>query len=282
MQKRLTLLPPLAALTVGLTGCSGCADGSRGSNSGPRDASTPPAPTGHGTVSLAWELSDLSDQPIQCAQVGARTVGLVLRAQGAATGEADAFTCSSSPSTSKAILPGIYDVSFELHADGVTLATAPDQSGVVIVDGRNTPLTPLTFAVDARGGLALSLATPPATTNCKAPSMMGAGINGVTITLMTAAGGCAPMTFVHTRGAMTLQPYTVNCSSPQVSACIESDETLTVPDMASGPYTLHVRGKIGAIECWKSDDSLQIPALGMALTQKVNLALLSEISQCLP
>ena len=281
MQKRLTLLPALAALTVGLTGCGGCTDG--GSNiSGPRDAALPPAPTGHGTVSLAWVLSDLRNQPIQCTQVGASTVALVLRAQGVTTGDADSFTCSNSPSTSKAILPGIYNVSFELHADGVTLATAPDQRDVVIVDGRNTPLTPLTFTVDAQGGLALSLATPPAASNCKAPSMLGAGINGVTITLMTAAGGCAPMTFVHTRGAMTLPPYTVNCSSPQVSACIESDETLTVPDMSSGPYTIHVRGKIGAIECWKSDDSLQIPALGMALTQKVNLVFMPEIAQCLP
>jgi hypothetical protein len=281
MQKRLTLLPALAVLTAGLTGCGGCADGGS-SISGPRDAALPPAPTGHGTVSLAWALSDLGNQPIQCAQVGASTVALMLRAQGQATGDADAFTCSNSPSTSKAILPGTYDVSFELHADGVTLATAPDQNGVVIIDGNNSPLAPITFHVDARGGLALSLAAPPATTNCKAPSMMGAGINGVTITLMTAAGSCAPVTFVHTRGAMTLPPYTVNCSSPQVAACIESDETLTVPAMTSGPYAIHVRGKIGAIECWKSDESLQIPALGMVLTQKVNLAFMSEIAQCLP
>jgi len=144
----------------------------------------------------------------------------------------------------------------------------------------NTALAPIVFVVDARGSLVLSLAAPPATSNCKSPSMMGAGINGITITLTTSAGGCAPVTFVHTRGAVTLAPYTVNCSSPAVAACIETDETLTVPSLPSGPYLIHVRGKIGAVECWNNDDALQVPALGKPLTRTLNLAFQTGTTGC--
>jgi hypothetical protein len=254
---------------LGLTGLIvvGCGD----DGGFPRDA---PAqdPTARGTVSLAWSLQDLDGQPVPCDQVGASTVSLQLRARGEASGAAESFTCGNSPSTSKPLVPGIYDVSFELHAGSATLAVAPGQNGVVIEDGKTTPLAPIAFVVDAQGGLVLSLAAPPATTNCKSPSMMGAGISGITITLEHAAGGCAPVTFVHTKGAMTLGPYTVSCSSPSVVACIETDETLTVPSLPSGPYTIHIRGKIGAAECWNNDDTLQVPALGKPLTQTLNLA----------
>jgi hypothetical protein len=151
---------------------------------------------------------------------------------------------------------------------------------VVIESGMTTALAAITFVVDATGGLVLSLASPPATSNCKSPSMMGAGINGITITLTQAAGGCAPVTFVHTRGAMTLAPYTVSCSSPAVAACIENDETLTVPSLPSGPYNIHIRGKIGAVECWTNDDALQVPALGRTLTRTLNLAFQAGTTGC--
>jgi hypothetical protein len=277
MQFRVTILAALFGL-AGLIG--GVASGGCGDDGGfPRDAPMQDRPA-NGTVSLAWSLQDLNGQAIQCDQVGASTVSLQLRARGELTGAAESFTCTNSPSKSKVLDPGTYDVSFELHAGNVTLAVAADQGGVVIEDGKDTALTPISFVVDARGGLVLSLAAPPATTNCKSPSMMGAGINGVTITLMTAAGGCAQVTFVHKKGAVTLAPYTVNCSSPAVAACIENDETLTVPSLASGPYTIHVRGKIGAVECWKNDDALQVPALGKALTTTVNLAFQTGTTGC--
>ena len=281
MQIRLTLLPALAALSwmISLTGCGGCGGGSNDS-SGPHDAAPTPASTGHGTVSLAWALSDLNGQPIQCAQVGAGEVSLQLRPRGQATGTAETFPCAGSPGISQALDPATYDVAFELHAGSTTLATAADQSGVVVEDAKNTTLTPVAFAVDAQGGLVLSLAAPPTTSNCKSTGMLGAGINGVSITLQHTEGGCAPVTCIHTRGATTLQPYTVTCSSPAVVACIESDETLTVPTLPSGPYTIHAVGKIGIAECWKSDDILQVPARGTILTQVIDLAFHPENGGC--
>ena len=274
MQFRVTILAALIG-SVGLIGVGGCGD----DGGFPRDAPPMQRPE-RGTISLAWALQDPSGQPLSCDQVGASTVALQLRARGEASGAVESFTCGNSPSTSKAIDPGTYDVSFELHAGATTLAAAPDQNGVVIESGMTTALAALTFVVDATGSLVLSLAAPPATSNCKSPSMMGAGINGITITLTQAAGGCAPVTFVHTRGAMTLAPYTVSCSSPAVAACIENDETLTVPSLPSGPYNIHIRGKIGAVECWTNDDALQVPALGRPLTRTLNLAFQTGTTGC--
>jgi hypothetical protein len=275
MQFRVTNLPLLAGL-ASLVGGAGCGD----DGGFPLDAPAPDGSAAHGTVSLAWSLQDLDGQPIQCDQVGASTVSLALRARGQVAGAADSFSCNNSPSTSRVLDPGTYDVTLELHAGANTIATVPEQPGIVIVDGMTTPLAPVTFVVDARGSLVLSLAAPPATTNCGAPSAMGAGIDGVTITLTQAGGGCAPVTFVHTKNGAPLPPYTVSCSSPAVAACIESDETLTVPTLASGPYTIHVRGTIGAVECWKNDDALQVPALGKPLTTTLNLALQAGTPGC--
>jgi hypothetical protein len=177
-------------------------------------------------------------------------------------------------------MPGIYDVSLELQAGNETLATAPDQTGILVKDGVTTLLAPITFVIDAQGSLELTLTAPPTTSNCKSPLQMGAGINGTTITLVQADGGCAPVTFAHTKGKMTLLPYTVSCSSPPVAACIENDETLTVMGLPSGPYTIHIRGKIGALECWKSNDSLQVPARGTTLVQTLDLTLDPENALC--
>lgn len=286
MQTRFTLLSALATLAIlawmpSLSSCGGCASGdSRDDSVKPRDASTAPAPMGHGTVSLAWELHDLVGQSLGCSQVGASAVTLSLHMHGQATGDADSFTCSTSPSTSKALIPGIYDVSFELHAGSETLATVPDQVSVVIKDGMTTVLAPIAFVINAHGSLVLTLTAPPTTSNCKSPMQLGAGISGTTITLVQEDGGCTPVTFTHTKGALTLLPYTVSCSSPPVAACIENDETLTVTGLTSGPYTLHIRGKIGAITCWKSDDMLQVPARGAALTQTIDLTLDPENALC--
>jgi hypothetical protein len=273
MQSRVTHLALLAGLA--LIGGAGCGD----DGGFPTDAAAPDG-SAHGNVSLAWSLVDPGGQPITCDQVGASTVSVALRARGTLAGAVDSFSCNNSPTTSRALDPGTYDVTLELHAGATTLATVPEQRGIVIVDGMTTPLAPVTFVVDASGSLVVSLASPPATTNCGAPSMMGAGIDGVTITLTQAGGGCAPVTFVHTKNGAPLPPYTVSCSSPAVAACIESDETLTVPTLASGPYTIHVRGTIGGVECWKNDDALQVPALGKPLTTTLNLALQPATPGC--
>jgi hypothetical protein len=258
---------------IGLAGGGGCGDGGF-----PRDAAKPDAAV-MGTVSLAWSLRDLSDQPVQCDQVGASTVFLQLRNRATLSGVAASLSCKNSPSTSQLLEPGVYDVTFELHGLNMTLATASDQNAVVVDAGRDTLLAPVTFVIDATGGLELALAAPPSPSNCK-DTGTGAGITGVAIALEHAGGPCATVTFVRSRGAITLGSYVVNCGSPMVTTCIENDETLTVRSMESGPYTIHIRGKVGAADCWQNDDTLQVPPLGKMLSQTLNLAYQPDASGC--
>ena len=252
-------------LAVGSGGCGGC-DGP-----GFPDAATPDATT-LGTVSLAWWLIDFDGHPITCDQVAGRTVALQLRNQGGVSGVPASFSCGNSPSVTQAVASGTYNISFELHGDTGTLSTVPDQIGVMVTGGVTTVLAPVTFTVDARGSLALAIAAPPATSNCNPTNMNGAGITGTSITLVDAGGSCAPVTFIRSRGATQLGTYTVNCSSPPVARCVETDETLTVPRLPSGPYTVHVRGSITGVDCWKNDDAIQVPPKGQALNRTLNLA----------
>lgn len=272
MQFRVFILAGLIGL-AGSAGCGGCAPGGF-----PPEVQGPDAAV-MGTVSLAWSLRDLSNQPVECAAVGANTVVLQLRNRAKLSGVAESLSCQNSPSTSQLLEPGLYDISFELHGQSGTLATAPDQGPVTVGAGQDTPLVPVTFTVDARGGLALGLAAPPSTTNCNTGGT-GAGITGVTITLSHIGGDCAPVTFVRSRGTTMLGSYVVNCSSPLSTTCIENDETLTVQSLASGPYTIHIRGKVNTADCWRNDDTLQVPPLGKVLTQTLNLAYQSSVPGC--
>ncbi len=278
---RLARLAGLAGLValVALASCGSCSGCDGGGF--PVDAAPPDAPP-PGTVSLAWSITDQGGQPIQCDQITPNTtVFLQLRSHTTLAGAVVSFSCGNSPSTSQPIDAGTYDVSFELHGPDLTPVTAPGQTAVVIAPGQDTRLAPVTFMVDVRGVLVISLAAPPNTSNCKSPAMMGAGITGTTITLEHAGGGCAPVTFIHTRGTSTLPPYTVNCSSPQAALCIEVDEVLTVPSIASGLYVIHVKGLLGNTPCWKNDDALQVPPQGKALSQTLNLAHQSQPALCL-
>jgi hypothetical protein len=246
----------------------------------PADARLVDAPAARGTVSLAWSLTDLTGRAITCDEVGASFVSLELRRQASLQGAVASFSCANSPSTSQAIEVGTYEVRFELRGQVLTPVAAQPQSSVVITKDQNTELAPVTFAVDTNGMLVLALVAPPFTSNCKPGSMQGAGITTNTITLTRAGGGCAPVTFVRTRGSTPRGTYTVNCSSPEISTCIENDETLTVPSMPSGPYQIHVRGKLSAVECWANDDSLQVPAQGKARTETLNLAFQAGTPGC--
>jgi hypothetical protein len=119
--------------------------------------------------------------------------------------------------------------------------------------------------------MVLSIATP-ATMNCQSTSSGGAGITAMTLTLEAGAGkgGCEAVTFVRARGTTQLGTYKVDCSSPQVATCIEKNETLTT-SLPPGNYLVHVRGKIGATDCWQRDDILAVPPPGTPLVRTLGL-----------
>lgn len=257
-----------AALLVGCGGGGGFPDAP------PIDSPPPP-----GTFTLAWTLTDTAGAPLPCDQIGAQTVTVLTRNRAVQGGATEVFTCGTGMGMSQGLLAGTYDMDFEL--DGVggdpttgLIATAPKQMGIVIKPGEEVALAPLTFAVDATGGLALNLASNATGGNCASPTNNGAGITGFTITLQhTGTGACEPVTFTYaTNGTLPGGSYTVNCGTPVVAPCIEHDQPLTVTGVKSDAYQLHVRGKIGASDCWKNDDALSVPPLGRTVTRMLNLA----------
>lgn len=264
----------MVQMTVASALGAACGDGGGFPDAMPIDAAPMP-----GRFTLQWALTDTSDQPLACDAIGAQSVTALVRNRAVQGGATEVFTCGSGMGTSQDLIPGTYDVDFELIGPGGdpatgVIATAPRQQGVTIGSGETVPLAPLTFAVDATGGLALNLATNASGGNCGASATGGAGITTMTITLERATDqACAPVTFEIAAGAAgQARTYTVDCATPAPTACIESDQTLTATGLASGSYVIHVRGTTTTVsECRTNDDTLPVPPLGRDLTRTLNL-----------
>lgn len=224
-----------------------------------------------GTVSLSWSIVDPEGRAVACDAVGASSVYVELRSRSHLGGATESFGCKNTPNQSRKLEAGVYNALIELHGAPLTNVTAPTQSNVTVVAGEDYALNPVTFVVDPTGTLVLRFQAPPNTVNCAG----GAGITGVTLSLTSAAGACAPVTFMRSRGGT----YTVNCSSPPVTTCIETDETLTAADILAGEYRVDVRGKVGAAECWLNSDGFRVPPQGKTLDNRLNLAR-QEIPGC--
>jgi hypothetical protein len=163
-------------------------------------------------------------------------------------------------------------MTFELNGLVGSLALAPPQQGIEIRSGETVALQPISFAVEATGGVELLIDSLQAGGNCGA-APNGAGIAQHTITLAHSPGPCEPVTFQIGAGATKpAGTYTVDCVTPVVADCIENDQKLTVATMPSGNYRIQIRGKIGAIDCWNNDDSLVVPPLAKVLKSTLNLA----------
>lgn len=247
-----------------------------GDGGGFPDAPGPDSPPPTGTFSLAWSLTDEGGAPITCDQIGAQTVTAVLRNPAVQGGSTEVFSCNSGMGTSPGIAPGNYQIDFELNgasSSASVIKTAPRQD-IEIKSNQNTALQPLTFAVNATGGLALSLsALGVSAGNCAATTSSGAGIDQFKITLEKSTDlSCAQVTFAVSAGASGVAgTYVVNCTTPATIGCLHSDQVLSVSNVASGGYRIHVRGRSGT-DCYVNDDSFSVPALGVTLTRTLNLA----------
>jgi hypothetical protein len=265
----------LARVLLSAALLAGCGDGGGFPDAPPIDS--PPAP---GTFSLQWALEDTSGNPITCEEISAQAVTVTTRNRAVQGGSTEVFVCSTLSGTSQPLAPGTYDMDFELDGPSSigVLAMSPKQMGVVIPAGNNVALMPIKLTVNNTGGIKLKISANKPGHNCGSPanlSMPGAGITGMTLALQhSGSGTCEPVTFTYAANA-TLPggSYTVNCTSPTVAPCIEDDQELSVTGVKSGNYQLHIRGKVGANDCWTNDDSLPVPPLGMDVSRTLNLAM---------
>jgi hypothetical protein len=239
------------------------------------------SPPGKGTFSVAWSVTDATGAAISCDTVGGVTVSIAVHNAVVENGTVEVFTCSTRTGNSMPLDPGAYDLAFELDSVSGAISSAPAQQGVAITAGGTTQLSPLTFPVDATGGLALAVSAGKPGGNCAPAAQMGAGIDTMTLALTHADGTCAPVTFdIAADATRPPSTYTVNCAAPPVVPCIESDQKITVGGLASGSYRMHVTGRVGGGNCYLNGDSLQVPADGNTLVHPLNLAFQTGAPGC--
>ncbi len=230
-----------------------------------------PDPAARGSASIAWSITEQPPGFVStCARVGAASVSLTLQRRGAEETRFD-FPCVESQATIPAITAAPYDATLTLRAaDGAVIAVGPTQANVAIGADQVTILAPVVFAAVQGGKLSISLSTITTSANCTSRGQGGAGTTGHTITLVSAGGGCDPVTFTRLRGTTRVGEYTVNCSSPQVAACIERDETLVGDALRAGPHIITIVAQVGAARCSSEIDVLSIPA-GATLVKPIQL-----------
>ena len=232
-----------------------------------------------GAFSATWSVVDQNSQPLSCDRIGGQTMTVLVHNKAFDGGSTQIFTCSTGMGTSQAILAGDYKFDFELGGSVGLLAKSTVQDNVAIPANTTTPLQPLLFQVQATGGLALNISTGNAGGNCA----NGTAIQGFTISANhNSDATCEPLTLAIGAGMTNpAQTYTIDCTTPVVTNyCIENDQQITVTNVPSDGYTLHIRGKVNGLDCWKNDDNLQVPPLDKTLTRTLNLARQTQISGC--
>jgi hypothetical protein len=241
------------------------------------DASDP-----NGAFAVRWGLQDTNQRPIQCDEVGAVTMRVAAQSRIGASSDVELFRCSQTSATSQGVPAGRYDADFELDDVSGKIASSPSQLAIDIHAGQTTQLQPLTFSIDATGTLSLSIASGQPGGNCGATAMNGAGITGTTIVLRHVSGSCAPTEFAYPADSMLeAGNYELSdCQRPPAAPCIEADQPLTVSGVASGRYTIDVRGMIGSVDCWSLTSQLVVPPLGRTLTQTLMLAYATGTPGC--
>ena len=223
-----------------------------------------------GTFSLDWSLVKMADgAAVSCDQVGAVTVTLLLRNRAVQGGFTEVFSCGTGMGTTPPVPVGTYDVRFELTGATGVITTAAEQMGLVVRQGEDTALAPVTFEVNAVGGLDLRIDALKQAGNCDPVASNGAGITQMTITLEhTSGGACEPATLM-----IGNTPYVIDCASPMVTGCIEKTTPVTATNLPSDQYQIHVRGHQGAAQnCFVNDDSIRVPPNAMSLMRTLNLA----------
>lgn len=260
-----------------------------GSGGGFPDAREIDAPPPTGTFTLDWALTELDNNSITCDQVGAQSVTVLAHNQAVEGGMTQVFVCSTLTGMSQGLDPGVYDFDFQLAAASGILETPPGQHNITIASSQNTRLAPLAFKLDATGGVALSLSTGR-TTNCGAVTPGNGAITAEILTLTHNSNlSCEPITLTISESTLTPTAasgtYTVNCTTPVVTTCIEKDSTLTATGVKADSYTIHIASKQGVSGasgvCWTNNDSIVIPPLGGTLTRQLNLGFATANSLCM-
>lgn len=219
-----------------------------------------------GTFSLAWTLSD-GTTIVPCADIGAVTVSVQIIPQGAFSGSAESFSCSSAAATSGGFEPGLYDVQIDLRASfGRSLLSTPIKiNGFEIKANTDTPLPTQAFEVAPAGTYTFSVSS--GANNCMALIDGGAGMVGFDFVAKTSGGVCLETDFVVADGSETGGTYPSSCSGAATTfPCIGGDQLITV-GLPSGAWALEITGqKEGPLDCYSRVANFNVPGGGLSTT----------------
>ena len=170
----------------------------------------------------------------------------------------ESFACSAGMGTGTRLYPaGLYTLTFSLTNHQGQIAIAPNQLEFEILPDQTVHAAPVSFGVNAIGGISLSVNTGD-TTNCGDTGSGGAGITADSISLIR-NNACVAATFTINAGASE-PANTIDATCPQVSAgpCIENDQSATATGLPSGAYQIEVIGQVGSANCWVGSQNVEV------------------------
>ena len=249
------------------------------SSSGFPDAHQIDAMLDPGMFDVTWTLHDGSNS-LKCDDVGAQNVVVGVQRSDMSYPLTETFPCSAGMGTGVRMYPaGEYTLTYSLTNQQGQLAIAPNQLDFEILPDQTVHAAPVSFGVNAIGGIALSVNTG-ATSNCGDVGTGGAGITADSISLIR-DNACVAATFAINAG-MTQPAGTIDATCPQVSAgpCLENDQSATATGLPSGAYSIEVIGQIGDANCWVGSQNVEVLTDNASVNVMMPLLLQDGTSGC--
>jgi hypothetical protein len=218
----------------------------------PDDPIDAPGVSSH-TVSFSWRVTDLSDVELACDRIDVQFVTVSFFPPRTGKGFTESFDCFRKTGT-RVVEEDDYLIGFEIADRFGTIATVAPRRYSVVAD---LAADEAKFQLDPFGDLVMTLETPLAA-NCAA----GSQITGMTIEMYRASGSCQT-------SVLAVEPagtYTINCTSPNVTGCIEKDRRVTAAHFPADEYRIRVVALQGANPCWLHDQRHRIRAAGLRRT----------------
>ncbi|MBT8491545.1 MAG: hypothetical protein KJO07_00685 [Deltaproteobacteria bacterium] len=264
---------------------AGCGDKGGFPDAGPIDA----APPG-GTITLAWKFADdgtpVTDSP--CERLGAVAVRVTATPIDTVQGDQWSIDCDEFQGTSPELLAATYNLRIETLGVGLTVLGDPlNETGVVVESGQDTSIGEVTFDVPFVGSVTFTINTREMAGNCADPGSNGAGLTGLSVSLRDNLLNCKNATFEIPDGSGTFT-YDDTCPGPPPVAvdltaddCIESDVTITIRDVESGPARLLINGfQNGTDVCYLGDFSFSVIGAGQTFAFGERVIVSNEGAGC--
>jgi hypothetical protein len=262
----------MAAMAV----APGCGGGSDNPDAGPIDAAVT-----RGTMSLAWSLTDLDDNPITCEDVGALSISVTVTPPGFG-GVVEPFSCAGGMGTTSDLRATTYNVVVIPSSVLGALSESILIDSVEVVAGQNVDLGTLVFEIDPVGSFNFKVDTGATAGNCDDEGAGGGALTALEFRLVDDQDICVPTTFII--GDTSATPpvtYEADCQGATIG-CFEKDVVFSVLDTRSGPHTLEITGTKNGLDCYARSSIISIPGNSLGRMLGNQILSLASTPECDP